>query len=297
MANDIIKGFKINERGYGIIPKSVMQDTNLNIGAKAVYAYFCSFTGAGNNCFPTRDKICSDLGVSKDTLSKYLKNLVESGYLIVEQAKENGKFSHNIYTLPSEIMPPNEITDTEITVSEKTVPDNSVSDELDTKINNIKINNIKNNNIIKKENSKEKKKTENIADMVREHGARKALQCNKNVTQEIDKELAFEEFWKEYPKKQGKKDAQKAFSKLKLNKELFEKIMQAIKTQKNNSDWVKENGKYIPLPATWIRGERWEDEIIQTFTNSQIAENYLSALYQQETQAENNNLIGDKHYD
>lgn len=168
MANDIIKGFKINERGYGIIPKSVMQDTNLNIGAKAVYAYFCSFTGAGNNCFPTRDKICSDLGVSKDTLSKYLKNLVESGYLIVEQAKENGKFSHNIYTLPSEIMPPNEITDTEITVSEKTVSGNSVSDELDTKINNIKINNIKNNNIIKKENSKEKKKTENIADRERQ---------------------------------------------------------------------------------------------------------------------------------
>ena len=218
-----------------------------------------------------------------------MKNLVESGYLIVEQAKINGKFSHNIYTLPSEIMPPREITDTEITVSEKTVSDNSVSDELDTKINNIKINNIKINNIIKKENSKEKKKTENIADMVREHRARKAL--------EIDKELAFEEFWIEYPKKQGKKDAQKAFSKLKLDKELFEKIMQAIKTQKNNSDWVKENGKYIPLPATWIRGERWEDEIIQTFTNSQIAENYLSALYQQETQAENNNLIGDKHYD
>lgn len=171
-----------------------------------------------------------------------------------------------------------------------------------------------------------------VAKRVREHRARKALQCNKNVTQEIDirdkileidkdidkdkeneeksnvtdnitvqknidKELAFEEFWREYPKKQGKKDAQKAFSKLKLNKELFEKIMQAIKTQKNNSDWVKENGKYIPLPATWIRGERWEDEIIQTFTNSQIAENYLSALYQQETQAENNNLIGDKHYD
>lgn len=279
MANDIIKGFKINESGYGIIPKSVMQDINLNIGAKAVYAYFCSFTGAGDSCFPTRNKICSDLGVSKDTLSKHLKSLVESGYLVIEQAKDNGKFSHNIYTLPSEIMPITKNTDTENFVSEDTVYENTVSeiighDDLATKNNNIKINNninniynINNNKIEKKENIKEKK------------------------------ELAFEEFWREYPKKQGKKDAQKAFSKLKLDKELFEKIMQAIKTQKNNSDWVKENGKYIPLPATWIRGERWEDEIIQTFTNSQIAENYLSALYQQETQAENNNLIGDKHYD
>lgn len=163
-----------------------------------------------------------------------------------------------------------------------------------------------------------------VAKRVREHRARKALHCNKNVTQEIDnrdkrldididienkeisnvinnvtvqkdvdKELAFEEFWREYPRKQGKKDAQKAFNKLKLNKELFEKIISALKIQKNNKEWIKENGKYIPLPATWIRGERWEDEITQTIPNSQIAENYLSTLYQRE----NRNLIGDTRYD
>ena len=137
MAEDKLKGTKLNKDGYGFIPKSVMQDKNLSIATKAVYAYFCSFTGAGDCCFPTRKKICFDLGISNDSLSKYIKQLIENGYLIVEQVKENGRFSHNIYTLPDTKLPCPKISDTV----------NSDTDKMDTK------NNISKNNNNSKSNS------------------------------------------------------------------------------------------------------------------------------------------------
>lgn len=133
----------INSKGFGTIPKLLMQDRNLHITSKAIYAYLCSYAGGGETCFPTRNKVCFDLNISKDTFGKYLKELIKFGYIRCEQIKENGKFSHNVYTLCSEI-----------TVSENTVYGNFVSDSLDTNINNNKNNNNKNNNIIFKEKYK-----------------------------------------------------------------------------------------------------------------------------------------------
>lgn len=133
----------INSKGFGTIPKLLMQDRNLHITSKAIYAYLCSYAGGGETCFPTRNKVCFDLNISKDTFGKYLKELIKFGYIRCEQIKENGKFSHNVYTLCSEI-----------TVSENTVYGNSVSDSLDTNINNNKNNNNKNNNVIFKEKYK-----------------------------------------------------------------------------------------------------------------------------------------------
>lgn len=79
--------------------KLVMQDRNLYAVAKALYAYLDSFSGLGDSCSIARKKICFDLCISNDTFSKYLKQLVDSGYIIVEQIKENGRFSHNVYTI------------------------------------------------------------------------------------------------------------------------------------------------------------------------------------------------------
>ena len=140
MAEDKIKGFSINRNGYGTIPKSVMQDQELTLASKAVYSYFCSFTGSGDTCFPSRSKICFDLGVSKDRLGKCLSQLTERGYIRVEQVKnERGQFSHNLYTLPDIVFPCTENPDT-------VCPD---TEKKDTKKNSSKT-----NNISKKNNSK-----------------------------------------------------------------------------------------------------------------------------------------------
>lgn len=66
----------------------------------------------------------------------------------------------------------------------------------------------------------------------------------------------FVEFWSAYPKKVGKGAAESAWKKLKPP---ADKCMSALANQKSSADWKKENGQYIPHPATWINQRRWED--------------------------------------
>jgi len=71
----------------------------------------------------------------------------------------------------------------------------------------------------------------------------------------------FDMFWNEYPKKKSKPDAERAFQKLNPDESLLKKILSAIERAKKSQDWLKDNGQYIPFPATWLNGRRWEDEL------------------------------------
>ncbi|WP_280282888.1 hypothetical protein [Pseudomonas sp. BN415] len=70
----------------------------------------------------------------------------------------------------------------------------------------------------------------------------------------------FAEFWMRYPKKKSKVDAEKAWAKLKPNAELRAEILAALGQQVRSHDWTKNAGQFIPLPATWLNGRRWQDE-------------------------------------
>lgn len=69
----------------------------------------------------------------------------------------------------------------------------------------------------------------------------------------------FSDFWAEYPKKVAKADAAKAFAKLKMNDDLMELVMAGLFRAIDSEAWRKDDGKFIPYPASWIRGERWKD--------------------------------------
>lgn len=68
----------------------------------------------------------------------------------------------------------------------------------------------------------------------------------------------FNAFWAVYPRKVGKGDAKKAFAKVKAPVSV---LISAVNTQKQSQQWLKDNGQYIPNPATWLNQGRWEDEL------------------------------------
>lgn len=70
----------------------------------------------------------------------------------------------------------------------------------------------------------------------------------------------FQRFWIPYPRKNGKADAVKAWAKLKPSDELLDQMLEALKTQKQSREWIKDDGQYIPYASTWLNGRRWEDE-------------------------------------
>lgn len=71
----------------------------------------------------------------------------------------------------------------------------------------------------------------------------------------------FASFWQQYPNKKAKAGAQKAWEKIRPEGEVLTALMAALERQKASEEWRKEGGRYIPYPASWLNGRRWEDEI------------------------------------
>lgn len=80
----------------------------------------------------------------------------------------------------------------------------------------------------------------------------------------------FDVFWSAYPKKVGKGAAEVAWKKAKVNGHLSD-VLSAIDRQKRSSQWTKDNGQYIPNPATWINQRRWEDDLSSATNKSTVA--------------------------
>ena len=91
--------------GFGTIPKLVMLDPQLTPQAKAIYAYFASFAGAGTTAFPRRATIMRELRIgSVETYYRHFNQLIEQGYLSVEQRKADGRFDYCVYHLHEEVL-------------------------------------------------------------------------------------------------------------------------------------------------------------------------------------------------
>jgi len=71
----------------------------------------------------------------------------------------------------------------------------------------------------------------------------------------------FDRFWAAYPKHRAKQAARKAWNKLKPDEILVSVMLKSLEAQRQQIDWQKEDGHFIPLPATWLNGRRWEDEL------------------------------------
>jgi hypothetical protein len=74
---------------------------------------------------------------------------------------------------------------------------------------------------------------------------------------ERDWQQEFDRFWAAYPRKAG--DKKKAFQAFKKAGVELQVLLDAISRQKQSSQWQK--AEYIPHPATWLNGRRWEDEL------------------------------------
>jgi len=68
------------------------------------------------------------------------------------------------------------------------------------------------------------------------------------------------QFWNVYPNRVGKSKAWDSWKKKKCEN-LWKVIIAAVEAQKLTDQWFKDEGKFIPHPATWLNQERWEDEV------------------------------------
>lgn len=104
-----------------------------------------------------------------------------------------------------------------------------------------------------------------------------ALDSNADVTPQSNKSNArieknrieknntyahgFNQFWEKYPRKDGKKKADQVWTRIKPDPTLLGTILAALEAYKACDQWTKDDGRFIPHAATWLNGERWNDEI------------------------------------
>jgi biotin operon repressor len=75
---------------------------------------------------------------------------------------------------------------------------------------------------------------------------------------------SFDDFWSAYPLKKSKEKALHSFIKLKIDDALLKTIIEALEMQKQEKIIKLQNKEFVPewpLPATWLNGKRWQDEI------------------------------------
>ncbi|MFK9098283.1 Pyocin large subunit-like protein [Pseudomonas guariconensis] len=95
----------------------------------------------------------------------------------------------------------------------------------------------------------------------REEKRREEKEQDQKPSSSSDDGDLFAQFWKLYPRKVGKANAEKAWSKLKVDACLFERMASALAAWAVSPDWTKDGGQFIPHPATWLNGKRWDDEL------------------------------------
>lgn len=77
---------------------------------------------------------------------------------------------------------------------------------------------------------------------------------------------SFLRFYEQYPKKFARLEAIKAWNKIPNAEALFGDIIRGLLKAKASPDWNRDNGQFIPYPATWLNNRRWEDKPVEKLT-------------------------------
>ena len=212
--------------GFNSIPRKLVNDSTLSDRARFLYVYMA--------CKPPKwefyqDSMAKELNYGKDTLRKYLDELIKAGWITEEkqQHDENGKFGSLKYTIEIEKRRKGNYPIRENTVSEKT-------------------RNGKNHN---------QKDIYNISSIQSISDNRDIEENNKRLSNDNPKDSSlFDIFWKKY-KKGSKKAAIKAWNKL-----TDKKRQEAIDNVDSYLLYCKRSDRPLKDVSTYLNGECFNDD-------------------------------------
>ncbi len=221
------------------LPKEICDLQNLTWTEKIMLSEIAMLSNP-NNCYANNEHFSKILKITKESVSRIISKLTKEGYLVSQlKYKQNTKqVEQRILKINWNIIP-NTIDNTSPQMCNS--PPHKYDNDLPTetlKIEYNRENNIENiyaQNCVPKEN----------------------LKRSENIQQR------FERFYKAYPKKKSRGNALKWFQTHKPPSELVDTMIESLNQQKSTLDWQKENGRYIPYPATWLNARGWENEINQ----------------------------------
>lgn len=127
------------------------------------------------------------------------------------------------------------------------------------------------------------KKTEQVQE--NNEGEQEQKPRKVKVNKQDDTLELFNEFYTEYPRHDSKQVAILKFAKIMREckdsderRKLLDKMLHSIRISKASEQWMKEGGRFIPMPSTWLNQKRWEDEGLVAEPKSDGHDQLASAL-------------------
>lgn len=239
---------------FTVVTNSVLKDDALSLKAIGLYTYL---VGLHPDIHPSINYLAAKHKDGKASIQSAVNELVDAGWLKIEQPRDGGKFGCYVWVLsgqkgvfsndsPKPDFPDTEKPDTENPDTRK--PDTENQGTYKTSLNKTKRDK---DSIDKTKNTPLPPKGDESDD---DH-------YGPDVPIEVIWKAAFEKFWDIYPKKRGKDTANKVWDKLKGDADLYYEICNAVIAWSETEDWQKNDGQFIPHASTFLNQKRWQDEI------------------------------------
>jgi len=211
---------------FGIIPAEIfgldLQTTDI-----AVFAALTTFANKKRVAHPSVSTLSKMTNISPRTVQRSLKNLDEVGAITaIKRADDNGRQTSNVYRLDLLIVSPR--GDTHVTPE----GDTHVRGEGDTHVTQTV-----------PEGTVPKEQSPDLLDL----------------DDKDDIELNFDTFYDAFDHKKDRPSALKAYRKARAKGVSAERLLNAARQQALLME--KREPRYRPHPATWLNGERFDDEV------------------------------------
>jgi len=223
----------------GFIIPDFIRRRPISAQAKFLYGLLCDYAREKDHCWPSHARLADDIGCSASSVKNYLAELVKERLIHISRS-----FYHaNVYYL----LRPAEIEERQVSRQSESIRPQTKSDSPQTKSGYIR--NVKNQE--EKINSPLPPSSHPSSSSPVHHVG------GRNSSSED-----FEKFWAMFPKKLSKGFALSTWNKLKRFGLLpsLDVLCAALRKFIESVQWHRENGRFIPLLANWLRGHCWQDD-------------------------------------
>lgn len=244
------------------IPKEICNLKNLGWTEKLLLSevYTLSYQ---KECYANNEHFSALLSITKESVSRIISKLIRIGYLNSEI-----KYKENTKQVERRILKVNW---------------NFVINKNDnTPMQNCNYPPCENDNDLPTKMLKKEYNIENNREINNIY-AQNCAQTKNGVQDETIIER-FKRFYNAYPKKKSRGKALSWFKTHKPKSSLVNTMIESLEKQKLTLDWQKQNGRYIPYPATWLNASGWENEIspqeIIDFSENSVSRLLAIELYE-----------------
>ena len=255
----------VRRRGqrWGRVAAAVLTNPGLTMQAKAVYALLATYADdTSRECHPRQQTLAEQLGCSIDTVQRKLTELIDAGLVEVHpRFRGDGGQSHNDYVLTDDL------------AGSSTAPMRSQG----------------------RTHAVKQGRTHAVA---REHNQIEHNQITPTppppseplslfvvpvdtLPAPVALDDAFDQWWSLWPKKRDKGHARKAYERA-ARKVGTQVLYDAVLVQLGALKQDEQRGGFCPLPATWLNGERWDDDRSSTPVNCSNGVNVAAHLLAQD---------------